>query len=70
METTVTVNKSYSVTIHRQACKERYGVSVNVTGDRLVYVKKQAKELLEQAIIDADAVQAKYEAVKPNESQN
>jgi hypothetical protein len=63
MNTTVTSERTYSVSYFRPASKSHYGISIQVHGDRKTKVLHEAKELLIQAELDANQVSKSYEPV-------
>ena len=64
MNTTVTSERTYSISYFRPASKSHYGISVTVKGDKKLKVLREANELLNQAEKDARQIIKNYEPIK------
>ena len=60
MKTQVSTEKTYTLTYYTPATKTKFGVSVSVTGDSKTKVRRESKELLEQAMSDTKEIEQKY----------
>jgi hypothetical protein len=63
MNTTVTSERTYSISYYRPGTKLHYGVSITVSGDKKAKVIHEAKELLIQAEADTMQVSKNLEPV-------
>jgi ribosomal protein L7/L12 len=60
MITSVQCEKSYTVTYFAPQSKNSFGISVSVTGDKKLKVIREAKEILNRAMLDSKEIKDKY----------
>jgi len=65
MQIQTTSEKTYTVSYFKPGQKNSYGLSVSVSGDKKKKTLTEAKELLEQAQVDAIEIYTKYNTGEP-----